>query len=118
MRGLHHVQLAMPEGEEEAVRAFFVDVLGMVEIEKPPALAARGGAWFRSGELEIHCGVEDDFVPAGKAHPGILTDDLDAVAARLRDAGYPVHRDELFPGFKRFYSTDCFGNRLEFLESD
>lgn len=29
---LHHVQLAMPRGQEAAGRAFFVDVLGMTEI--------------------------------------------------------------------------------------
>ena len=46
---MHHVQLAMPRGEEAAARAFFAGVLGMAEIEKPPALAARGGAWFRLG---------------------------------------------------------------------
>lgn len=39
---VHHVELAMPRGEEAAARAFFVDVLGMKEIDKPPMLAARG----------------------------------------------------------------------------
>jgi hypothetical protein len=41
------MQLAMPPGAEEAARSFFVGVLGLTEIEKPPVLAARGGAWFR-----------------------------------------------------------------------
>jgi catechol 2,3-dioxygenase-like lactoylglutathione lyase family enzyme len=44
---VHHVQLAMPRGAEVAARAFFVDVLGMPEIDKPVVLAARGGVWFR-----------------------------------------------------------------------
>lgn len=39
---LHHVQLAMPRGQEAVARAFFVEVLGMTEIQKPPVLAARG----------------------------------------------------------------------------
>ena len=38
----------MPAGEEPAAREFFVGVLGMEEIPKPPVLAARGGAWFKS----------------------------------------------------------------------
>jgi catechol 2,3-dioxygenase-like lactoylglutathione lyase family enzyme len=58
---LHHVQLAMPAGHEDEARRFFVGVLGMAEIEKPPVLATRGGAWFRGGGVEIHLGVEDPF---------------------------------------------------------
>ncbi|MEJ2862005.1 VOC family protein [Actinomycetospora flava] len=115
--GLHHVQLALPAGEEDRARAFFVGVLGMTEIDKPPVLAVRGGAWFRAA-LEIHLGVEDDFRPAHKAHPGILVDDLDAVAERLHEAGHHVTPDRDFPGFRRFYAHDPFGNRLEFLEPE
>lgn|GEM_PF-5402133 len=50
--GLHHAQLAMPHGEEARAREFFVGVLGMTEIAKPPVLAQRGGAWFRAGGLD------------------------------------------------------------------
>ena len=113
---VHHVQLAMPRGEEEAARRFFVGVLGMAEIEKPPVLAARGGAWFRSGGLELHLGVEDDFRPARKAHPGILVSDLDEVVRRLGADGQDVTWDGDFPGFRRCYAADPFGNRLEFLQ--
>jgi catechol 2,3-dioxygenase-like lactoylglutathione lyase family enzyme len=84
---LHHVQLAMPRGEESTARAFFVDVLDMAEVDKPPVLAARGGVWFRAGDVELHLGVEDDFRPAGKTHPGIIVDDLDALVERLAGAG-------------------------------
>jgi catechol 2,3-dioxygenase-like lactoylglutathione lyase family enzyme len=114
--GLHHAQLAMPPGEEPEAREFFVDVLGMTEIEKPPVLAARGGAWFRAGGLELHLGVEGDFQPARKAHPGIHVSDLDELVRRLRAAGQDVTWDEDFPGFRRVYAHDPFGNRLEFLE--
>ena len=106
----------MPRGGESDARAFFVGVLGMDEIAKPPALAARGGAWFRSGEVEIHLGVEDDFHPATRAHPGIVVSDLDEVAGRLTGAGQDATWDDLFPGFRRIYARDPFGNRLEFLE--
>jgi catechol 2,3-dioxygenase-like lactoylglutathione lyase family enzyme len=113
---LHHVQLAMPGGGEDAARSFFVGVLGMTEIDKPPVLAARGGAWFRAGGLELHLGVEDDFRPARKAHPGILVGDLDEVVRRLRAADQDVAWDGDFPGFRRVYAHDPFGNRLEFLQ--
>ena len=114
--GLHHVQLAMPRGAEEEARGFFVGVLGMTEIAKPPVLAARGGAWFRAGGLELHLGVEAEFAPARKAHPGILVNDLDGLVARLAAAGQDAVWDSDFPGFRRIYAHDPFGNRLEFLQ--
>lgn len=113
---LHHVQLAMPRGKEEAARAFWSGVLGMTELSKPPVLAARGGCWFRGGGLELHLGVEDPFTPAKKAHPGLLVADLPALAAALEAAGSTVTWDDEFPGHRRCYSDDPFGNRLEFLE--
>lgn len=114
--GLHHAQLAMPRGEEEAARAFYAGVLGMTEVGKPPVLAARGGAWFRAGGLELHLGVEDDSGPARKAHPGILVADLDEVVRRLRGGGQEVTWDADLPGFRRVYAADPFGDRLEFLQ--
>jgi len=113
---LHHVQLAIPSGSEDACRAFYVGALGMTEVAKPPVLAARGGLWLRAGRLEIHLGVEEDFRPAGKAHPGILADDLDALAERLARHGVAVQWDDAFPGHRRFYAADNLGNRLEFLQ--
>lgn len=111
------MQLAMPRGEEQAARDFFVGVLGMTEIAKPAVLAARGGAWFRSGGVELHLGVEEDFRPALKGHPGILVTDLDDVVARLVEAGQDAVWDGDFPGFRRVYASDPFGNRLEFLQT-
>ena len=113
---IHHVLLACPAGTEDALRAFYSGVLGLTEIGKPPALASRGGCWFRGHGIELHLGVEDDFRPARKAHPGLLVRDIDRWAARLRAAGYPVAFDDEFPGMRRFYSADPHGNRLEFLE--
>jgi catechol 2,3-dioxygenase-like lactoylglutathione lyase family enzyme len=114
---LHHVQLAIPPGGEEVAREFYRDALGMRELEKPSALQARGGCWFRAGDVEVHLGVEEDFTPAKKAHPGVLVADLDTLAAKLLAVGRPVQWDEDFPGHRRFYSTDGHGNRLEFLQS-
>lgn len=113
---LHHMQLAMPRDEEQGARDFFAGVLGMIEIDKPPALAARGGAWFRAGAVELHLGVDDDFRAARKGHPGILVTNLDDVVHRLVGAGQDVRWDAGFPGFRRVYAHDPFGNRLEFLE--
>jgi catechol 2,3-dioxygenase-like lactoylglutathione lyase family enzyme len=114
--GLHHVQLAAPAGSEVALRGFYGDLLGLPEVAKPPALAVRGGVWFRSATVEIHLGIEDVFRPARKAHPGVLVRDLEALAARLEGAGVEVQWDTDFPGFRRCYVHDPVGNRLELME--
>ncbi len=114
--GLHHVQLAIPEGGEAVGRDFYGGVLGLQEIDKPAHLQPRGGCWFRSSAVEVHLGVDPDFHPARKAHPAFIVDSLDQVDERLAEAGCEVDVDTQLSGFNRFYSADPFGNRLEFLE--
>ncbi|WP_030603331.1 VOC family protein [Streptomyces fulvoviolaceus] len=111
-----HVQLAAPPGSEDRLRTYYAGVLGMTEIPKPPVLAARGGCWFQAGIVQLRLGIEKDFTPAKKAHPGLRVTGVEAYAARLEAAGASVVWDGDLPGHKRFYSYDPVGNRLEFLE--
>jgi catechol 2,3-dioxygenase-like lactoylglutathione lyase family enzyme len=106
----------MPAGGEAAARAFYRDLLGLTEIAKPASLAARGGAWFAAEGIALHLGVEAGFRPARKAHPAFRVAGLDALRERLEAAGHPTREDEPFPGCRRFFADDPFGNRLEFLE--
>ncbi|MEU8462486.1 VOC family protein [Streptomyces sp. NPDC029003] len=116
LSSLDHVQLAAPAGSEAALRAYYVDVLGMTEVPKPAVLAARGGCWFAAGTVRLHLGIEEDFRPARKAHPGLRVTGIEDHARRLRAAGAEVVWDGDLPGHRRFYSEDPVGNRLEFLE--
>ena len=113
---LDHVQIAMPAGEEDAARAFYQGVLGLDEVPKPAPMMANGGAWFRSGGVELHLGVEAGFEPARRAHPALRVDDADVVAARCDAAGHPAQWDERYPGMRRFYVHDPFGNRIEVMQ--
>jgi catechol 2,3-dioxygenase-like lactoylglutathione lyase family enzyme len=125
MIALHHVQVACPAGGEDVVRRFYGDGLGLTEVEKPEGLRGRGGVWFRSYDdhgavaAELHVGVEDPFVPARKAHPAFLVDDVDAAAYRLRSAGFEVdeRERETFEGYLRFHAADPHGNRVEVLQA-
>ena len=128
---IHHVQVACPRGGEGAARRFYGTGLGMTEVPKPPALAARGGCWFRAygprergpGEsvtAEIHVGVEEPFAPARKAHPALVLGsvaELDAVGARLAELGFEVDWTErhTFAGYERCHAFDGAGNRVELL---
>jgi catechol 2,3-dioxygenase-like lactoylglutathione lyase family enzyme len=113
---LHHVQLAMPPDEEETAVAFYQGVLGLEQVPKPPELSPRGGVWFRSGDLEVHLGVEDGFRPAVKAHPAFLVDDLERIRARVEMSGYKAIDTVQLDGYQRVYVRDPFGNRLELIE--
>ena len=115
--GLDHVQVAVPAGHEDEIRAFYGGLLGLAELEKPAPLRARGGAWFQIGVHQLHVGVEAAFAPARKAHPAFTVDDLDALAATLATGGYEPAWDDAIPGVRRCFVHDPFGNRLELIEA-
>jgi catechol 2,3-dioxygenase-like lactoylglutathione lyase family enzyme len=114
---IDHVQLAMPARGEEEAREFYGRLLGMVEIPKPVELAKGGGAWFTSGAVQIHLGIEADFRPAKKAHPALKCSDYDAMLVKLRVAGISIQEDRNVPGVERCHIEDPFGNRIELIKS-
>ena len=114
---IDHVQIAMPAGEEEKAREFYVNLLGFSEIAKPPELAKRGGAWFQSENVQLHLGVEVDFKPARKAHPAFLVDELDSLITKVQNTDYETDTSQPpLDGYKRAHVFDPFGNRIELME--
>lgn len=113
---IEHVQLAMPEGEEEKARVFYRDLLGISEAPKSAHLAKRGGAWFENGETKIHLGVDENFIPAKKAHVAFLTGELEEIISRSKALGFRIVADDGLEGYDRVYIYDPFGNRLEFMQ--
>jgi catechol 2,3-dioxygenase-like lactoylglutathione lyase family enzyme len=119
-QGIDHVQLAAPAGSEAQARRFFGELLGLRELPKPPALALRGGVWFRCGAQQLHIGIDGDFHAAKKAHPAFrLTDEasLEALRVRLQTAGVATKEDREISNCARFFADDPWGNRLEFVAS-
>ena len=116
VNAIEHIQLAMPAGQEDAARRFYADLLEIPEVPKPPELAKRGGAWFEHGRLKIHLGVDPDFKPARKAHPGLLVQNLDTLVLKLRAAGVEIVEAEPLPEWRHVYISDPFGNRIELME--
>jgi|ERR1700733_2228810 len=114
--GLDHIQLAMPPGEESAADSFYCDVLGFQRMPKPSHLEIRGGRWYVSNGVQVHLGVEQAFAPARKAHPGLVVSSLEKLKERLEGAGVAIVWDTQISGFDRFYVSDPFGNRLEFMQ--
>ena len=114
--GLHHVQIAIPAGGEDVASAFYGKLIGLQQIAKPANLASRGGIWFITATLQLHLGIDKDFVPSRKAHIALEVAGLARLRARLAEAGVAIVEDEQLEGYDRFYVSDPFGNRLECLE--
>jgi catechol 2,3-dioxygenase-like lactoylglutathione lyase family enzyme len=114
--GIDHIQLAAPNGCEVMAREFWGEKIGLTEIEKPESLQGIGGCWFEFGHQQLHIGVEADFQPAKKAHPAFLVKNLEAFQKHLEKNDIKTKEDAPIDGRTRFFISDPFGNRVEFLE--
>ncbi len=114
---IDHVQLAMPPGEEDKARKFYIGLLGLVEVPKPAELADLGGAWFESGPARIHLGVEANFRAAKKAHPAFLCQNYNGLVTSLRSAGVEVVDAGTLNDSPRCHIFDPFGNRIELVSA-
>ncbi|HYI15341.1 MAG TPA: VOC family protein [Thermomicrobiales bacterium] len=115
--GIHHAQITIPRGREDDARAFYVDLLGLIEIPKPDVLQGRGGIWLRIDSQRVHAGVEDGVDRTlTKAHLAYVVDDLVAIRDRLTAAGYAIDADVPLPGMTRCELRDPFGNRVELIQ--
>lgn len=113
---IHHVQITVTAQQVEAARAFYCDVLGLREVEKPDSLKARGGFWLEIGQQQVHVGVEDKaHKPQTKAHIAYQVEQLAAWREHLSRAGIEIIDSIPIPGFERFEFRDPFGNRIEMI---
>jgi Lactoylglutathione lyase and related lyases len=115
---IHHVQISIPKDSEEEARAFYRDLLGLKEIQKPDSLAGRGGFWLELGSTQIHFGTENSIDRhKTNGHAAYLVDDLESWRRSLTAAGCEVIDGIPIPGYERFEFRDPFGNRVEFLQA-
>jgi catechol 2,3-dioxygenase-like lactoylglutathione lyase family enzyme len=114
---IDHIQLAIPPNSEDLARLFYGEILGLREQPKPKHLVNRGGIWFEQEDLKLHLGIDRNFCPAKKAHPGLLVEDLDELVSRCEKSGYMVEAGESVESYRQVYVTDPFGNRIELLEA-
>lgn len=115
--GLHHAQITIPTGAEAQGKAFYCEVLGLQEIDKPDALKGRGGFWLSVGHQEVHVGTEDGFDRlATKAHLAYRVEDIHHWRERLEEKGVEILEAVPIPGCARFEFRDPFGNRVELIE--
>jgi catechol 2,3-dioxygenase-like lactoylglutathione lyase family enzyme len=117
IRGIHHVQLTVPNGAEEEARRFYCRVLGLPEIQKPASLTGRGGLWLQVGDRQVHIGVEGGANRyTTKAHIAYEVSNLEEWKLKIAALGIEVIESIPLSGYDRFEFRDPFGNRVEFIE--
>ncbi|MEM9955837.1 MAG: VOC family protein [Chloroflexota bacterium] len=115
--GIHHANISIPSGQEDLARQFYGDVLGLQEIEKPDALKANGGLWFRLANIDLHIGTQDNIDRSTlKMHLAYQVDDLTLWRTKLETVGITIKENTAIPDFDRFEIRDPFGNRIEFVQ--
>jgi len=111
--GVHHVSLVVRD--LEAARRFYVGVLGLDEIARPPFRFP--GLWLRSGAQEIHLIERPGFAPPEGQHFAFRARGLDVLAARLAAQGIEVRGPIDVPGAGRqAFLRDPTGNLIELNE--
>ncbi|MGF1455799.1 MAG: VOC family protein [Alphaproteobacteria bacterium] len=116
---LHHVNITMPPEREAECLAFYGDILGLERIPKPPPLDARGGGWFKLGNVDLHVSRETGADGSlSKRHICLQVEDLAAARAHLEAAGVSLEPEETEPyGMVRFFLRDPAGNKLEIAQA-
>ena len=110
---LSHIDVTMPTGGEELARAFYAGYLGLRELTKPESPLPGGEMWFDAGGLQLHLSVEEKRVGSdSQRHFGLGCGDLETLKARLTAAGLVIEEGPPVP-WKRFFTYDPFGNRIE-----
>lgn len=114
---LQHVSCSVPTGAQDAIRAFYGEVLGLEEKPSPKSLASLNLVWFYAGdnEMELHF-IPDSILPdpAGQYHFCLEVSALEPYRNRLIEAGYAIIEATPIPNRPRFFCRDPFNNLVEF----
>ncbi len=115
--GCHHMAVCVHDIDE--AKAFYADVLGLVEVERPPEIAKQfRSAWYRVGGAELHVVENADFTPLDSPlgpHIALTTDDFEKTIARMQEAGarFGFGPGKGPDGVLRAVLTDPTGNVFE-----
>ncbi len=118
VRGLQHVSSPFADGDQAALRVFYSELLGLLELPTPETLRHLELVWFAAGDgLELHffSGATE---AAAARHFCLDVENLDEMRRRLRDAGHEPYDDTPIPNRPRFFCRDPAGNLVEFTRID
>lgn len=116
IRSVHHI--ARSTQRLEAMRAFYRDVLGFREIQRPTFRFS--GAWLYNYGVQIHLIVNDDptkqpgDISTQAEHVALFVDDVTEVARLLEEHGLPFKTNTVpQTGVTQLFFHDPDGNHIE-----
>lgn len=120
--GLHHISMKCGTSEEfEKAKSFYIGLLGFVTVrEWPEGIMLRCGNF----QLELFCNGAGVKELGAIRHMALATDDVDAVAAKVKEAGYEVFiepKDIVIGSVPEFHARMAFcfgplGEQIEFFK--
>ena len=115
--GCHHMAVCVHDIDE--ARRFYGKILSLVELERPPEIAAKfRSAWYLIGLSELHVVENPDFQPLDSPlapHIAVGTSDFDAFTAQVADRGgkFSFGPGTGPDGIRRAVIEDATGNAVE-----
>ncbi|WP_461112158.1 VOC family protein [Spirosoma jeollabukense] len=109
---LDHILISIPEGKTAEARAFYTDVLGLVEI---PGNHPKGAIWFQIADIQLHVREENGGNYSSR-HPAFEVANLDEAKQDLERSGIAISYSSEIDGRQRFFFRDPFDNRFELLQ--
>jgi catechol 2,3-dioxygenase-like lactoylglutathione lyase family enzyme len=112
---LQHVNVRVSPAVEAAAKEFYGTLLGLREVPKPEDAAARGGAWYQLGDVQLHLSRDQNAANEGsKRHICFHVADLVEAQKHLENLGVEILPDDQpIAGQPRFYIRDPGGNLIE-----
>ncbi|MEJ6402856.1 hypothetical protein [Yoonia sp. 2307UL14-13] len=109
------VHVPMEPEEEPAMRAFYLDLIGMDEMRAPTWPKEQDGFWAILGTRRTYFGLSPSFTVKAGILPTFAIRDLDAMADRLTTAGHEIAWDNRFDYARRLATLDPAGNGIVFV---
>jgi len=106
------VFIPMEPDEEEALRAFYLQELGLTEMRAPNYPKDLDGFWAVSGTRQIYFGTQPSFSFDTSALPSFPVSKLDQVADQLAKVGCETAWDRSIPYVQRLVVTDPAGTQI------
>lgn len=114
---LRQTFIMMEPHQEEALRTFYLDDVGLIEMRAPNSHVQQDGFWAVTGTRQTYFGTMPDFKPNFDDLPSFPIQNLQEVAKRLDAAGYQTQWNTNIAHVRRLVVVDPIGNQIALVPS-